>query len=165
MMAKRARPRIVAIDSNTMVFGFRKQGTKQQLEKAANLLAELDEEGVQIIIPSVALSEYLIPISAKKHNEVIAQLSKRYIIAPFDAKCATVAARLFAIGRQQRGAGKENVRKTLRADSLIIATASVHGAMEFYSDDDDCRRLASHVPRLTAKELPAIAHSLFAIKA
>ena len=50
MMAKRARPRIVAIDSNTMVFGFRKQGTKQQLEKAANLLAELDEEGVQIII-------------------------------------------------------------------------------------------------------------------
>ena len=115
-----------------------------------------------MILPSVALAEYLTPIDLVHHKEVIAALTKRFIVPPFDVRCASLAASLFAQGKDLRLRGKGDVRKTLRADSLIIATAVVHGARTLYTGDGDCRKLAAKVPRLEVKDLPDIPPDLFA---
>jgi hypothetical protein len=56
---------------------------------------------------------------------------------------------------------KEGARKCLRADCLIIATAATHGADILYSDDQDFRKRASKIGRLTVKGFPDIAPDLF----
>lgn len=120
----------------------------------------LDENNTQILMPSTALAEYLVPFEPGMHADVVAPLAKRFIIAPFDAKCAALAAKLFAKGKEGRKMNVENARNLLKSDLLIVATSAVHGARIFYSDDGDCRNLAERAG-LTAKALPTIAPDLF----
>ena len=65
-----------------------------------------------------------------------------------------LAARLFMEGKRGRLKGTPNVRKTLRADCLIVATAAIHGAQVFYSNDRDCRMLVGSGTRMKAEDLP-----------
>lgn len=151
---------IVAVDTMILVWGIRKAGDEDQIKHAAWLFQELDDTNAQVIVPSVALAEYLVPFDPKKHADVVAPLAKRFIIAPFDVKCAALAARLFVEGKEDREMSVENARNLLKADSLIIATAAVNGARLFYSEDEQCRKLAERA-NLTAKALPTIAPDLF----
>jgi len=81
------------------------------------------------------------------------------VIIPFDVKCASLAANLFSIGKELRQGGIPGGRACLRADTLIIASAKMYGAKVFYSDDDDCVKLAGQV--MTAKKLPDQPNTLF----
>lgn len=152
---------IVAIDTMILIWGIRRQGKAKQIKRADWLFGSFEENGTQVIVPTVSLAEYLIPSDPMKHNDIVAPLAKRFILAPFDARCAPLAARLFAHGKEERKMGVENARNLLRSDSLIIATAAVHGATTFYSDDALCRNLAKRVPRLLVEGLPTIAPDLF----
>ncbi len=152
---------LVAVDSMVLVWAIREDGTKEQLKWAKWLFQSLEQENAQIIIPAVCLAEYLTPIEEGRHREVTARLTKRFIIAPFDVRCASLAATLFVKGKAEREMHTENARKCLRADSLIIATAAVHNAEVFYSNDRDCRNLADGVWRMRAEDLPEIPPDLF----
>ncbi|MBK8913561.1 MAG: PIN domain-containing protein [Phycisphaerales bacterium] len=149
-----SRPTIVAIDSMTLVWGIRSEGSAVQQQRAQCLFAELDRSQSQIILPAVALSEYLTPVAESQRSEVVAAISSRFQIRPFDTKCAAVAARLFCDGKSGRPAGQPNSRKTLRADCLIIATAYCHGARIFYSADKKCRNLAETIETWKVCDLP-----------
>ena len=151
---------IVAVDTMILVWGIRKVGDENQIKQAAWLFRGLDDIDAQVIVPSVALAEYLVPFDSQKHADVVAPLARRFIIAPFDVKCAALAARLFVEGKQDREMSVENARNLLKSDSLIIATAAVHGARIFYSDDEQCRKLAERA-HLSAEALPTIAPDLF----
>ncbi|MCH7703062.1 MAG: PIN domain-containing protein [Planctomycetes bacterium] len=154
---------IVAIDSMVLVWGIREDGDWEQIERAKWLFLELEEQGAQVLLPSVALAEYLTPVDVDKQGEVISTLNTRFIIPPFDVKCAALASRLFRQGKSRVKKGAKDSRRSLRADTLIIATAAVHGARVFYSNDKRCRKLVSDcVPRLEAKDLPTMAPNLFA---
>ena len=152
---------IVAIDSMILVWGVRREGKPGQIKRAGWLFHTLDEDHAQIIVPSVSLAEYLVPVNPSSHNDVIAPLAKRFILAPFDAHCAALAARLFVEGKEDRDMDCKNARNLLKSDSLIIATAVVHGAKTFYSDDAKCRNLAKRVNRLIVEELPTMAPNLY----
>jgi hypothetical protein len=119
----------------TLVWGYRSQGTPNQKQRAKWLFEELGEDEAQIVLPSVALSEYLTPVDPKKHRDVIARLNERFIIASFDVTCAGLAASLFSQGKPIRKTRVPETRKILRADCLIIASAAMFGAREFYSGD------------------------------
>lgn len=152
---------IVAVDSMILVWGIRKVGDADKIKHAGWLFDIFEENGTQIIVPSVSLAEYLIAFDPSTHNDVIAPLAKRCILAPFDAHCAALAARLFVQGKEDREMDCENARNLLKSDCLIIATAVVHGARTFYSDDARCRNLAKRVHRLKVEGLPTIAPDLF----
>jgi predicted nucleic acid-binding protein len=145
----------------TLVWGIRKKGQADKVRHAKNLFALLNKEEAQIIIPSVVVVEFIIPFkNQKKREEVIAQMRQRFIIAPFDARGAALAAELWWHGRNKRQMRKHGARVCLKADALIIATAKAHGAHVFYTDDDDCFTMASKV--MEAKRLPDIPPDLFA---
>lgn len=152
---------IVAIDSMVLVWGMRGEGSQDQIKRARWLFLELEEEKAQVLIPSVALSEYLSAIAVAKQAEVVAVLSRRFVIPPFDVRCAALAAKMYQEGRTDRGKTTKAQRRCLRADSLILATAAVHGATVFYSNDSRCRKLALQIPRMEGKDLPTVGPSLW----
>ena len=158
-----ARAYLVAIDTMILVWGLRRAGQEEQIKRADWLIDSFDENNVQVIVPSVCLAEYLIPCDPATHNDTIAELAKRFILAPFDARGAALAARLFVEGKKDRKMATKNARNLLKSDSLIIATAAVHGARTFYSDDTQCRSLASRVPGLTTEGLPTVAPDLWSL--
>ncbi len=143
-----------------LVWGVRHEGTEAQKKRAKWLFEQFEQERPEVIIPSVALSEYLTPVQTGKRSEVIAELSSRFVIAPFDVRCAALAARLFSEGKEARLMEVPNARKTLRSDALIIASAFVHGAQDFYSGDAACRNLASKVESLNVHDLPEVPATL-----
>lgn len=151
--------RIVAIDTNTLQWAVRKTGSPDKIRHAGYLFAELDRDHAQIILPSIVVAEFLVPISDDARPAVVASLRERFLIEPFDTKDTIMAARLWNYGKANRAMGAPGARVILRADTLIIATAAGHGATEFYTDDEDCFAMASQV--MTAKHLPTIAPDLF----
>ncbi|MBN2563934.1 MAG: type II toxin-antitoxin system VapC family toxin [Phycisphaerae bacterium] len=134
---------------------------KKAKKRAKWLFESLEDEGSQIVVPAVALSEYLTKVDRNQQKGVVASLGTRFIIAPFDVKCAALAAFLFSEGQGVVKKGQKGSRAMLRADSLIIATAVCHGVSIFYSGDKDCRKLAKRVPQLTVLDLPTVPLSLF----
>ena len=86
----------------TLIWGIRCEGTDEEKQRADWLFRELEEDAAEIVIPSVALAEYLVHVDPQRHQETIAPLDERFRIQPFDVKCAALAARLFLQGRSQR---------------------------------------------------------------
>lgn len=109
------------------------------------------EDDPPIILPLVALSELLIPVSIDQHPSLIAKLSERFMLAPFDLPATAIAANLWTQART-KATVTYGSRQVLRADTMIIASAKSAGAREFYTNDENCRKLASLV--MDAKELP-----------
>jgi predicted nucleic acid-binding protein len=146
-----------------LVWGIRKLGTTDQNQRAIWLFQQLEEDEAQIILPTVAVSEYLTPLDPATHDAIITELGRRFILAPFDIKSAALAARIYAENKniQLQIQNQPNARKTLRADCLIVATARIHGARIFYSGDTGCRSLASKISGIEARDLPAQPPNLF----
>jgi predicted nucleic acid-binding protein len=156
-----SRSPVVAIDSQVLVWGIRTEGTPEQLQRAKWLFQQLEGELAQILVPSVAISEYLVRVKPEDHAGTLASLSERFIIAPFDARCASRAAQLFLEGKDDREMGVNDARKTLRADCMIIATAIAFGATRFYSGDEGCRKLAGKWKRWIVEDMPSQGPTLF----
>ncbi|QYK47378.1 MAG: PIN domain-containing protein [Phycisphaeraceae bacterium] len=136
-----------------LVWGIRQEGTADQRKRVGWLFRKLDDEHAQIVVSSVSVSEYLIRVDPAKHAEAVAEISSRFIIHPFDARCVSLAARLFVDGKSQREMGKDDARKCLRADTMIVACAKAAGVLSLYSNDKGCRNLANGIG-LDAYDLP-----------
>lgn len=152
-MAPRKAVPLVAIDTMILVWGIREDGTAEQRKRVYWLFRKLDDEQAQIVVSSVSVSEYLIRVEPAKHAEAIAQISSRFIIQPFDARCVSLAAQLFVDGKAQREMGKDDARKSLRADTMIVACAKAAGVSALYTNDGGCRNLAKGIG-LDAYDLP-----------
>ena len=161
-MSKTKSAYIVAIDSQTLVWAVRKQGTAEELVRAKWLFEELEVANAQVLIPTVVIAEYLVPTDKKHHPSIIEAVNRRFLIKPFDIECASLAAELFKVGKPMRVQGQPLGREVLRADTLIIATAKVHKAKIFYTDDASCRKLANTI--MDARPLPSQSPNLFAPK-
>ena len=153
--------RLVAVDTNVLVFGVRKKGPKEKIQQARWLFEELDRCKAQIIVPAIVLSEYVTKVKADERAATAALIADAFQVEPFDIRDVVTAAELWDHGKATRKTGVPNSRIALRADILIIATAKNHGAMEVYSDDADFRALASKI--MTARPLPSCAPNLLAL--
>lgn len=142
-MSKAGPKILVGVDSMTLVWGIRKQGPSEMLERARLLFHQLDRDKRQIVVPAIVVAEYLSHVDEKYHAEQIELMRSTFVMPPFDVRAASLAARLFQIGQSGRGnKGEADARKCLRADSLIVATAKMVGAKSFYSHDKNCRSMA-----------------------
>ncbi len=146
-------PPIVAVDSMTLVWGIREEGTEEQCLRAKWLFEQFTKRQTQVVLPSVVVSEYLTPVEPQAHAMVIAQLEDRFIIQPFNVHCASIAAHLYQRGMKMRAKGEPGGRALLRADTMIIATAKAFGAEVLYTGDAGCRELAAKI-EMTALDLP-----------
>jgi predicted nucleic acid-binding protein len=140
-----AIPPIIAVDSMVLVWGIREVGPEEKCKNAKYLFEQFTKRKTQVIVPAVALSEYLTAIAVAAHDNVIEQMKKRFLLMPFSPECAALAASLFQTGQQMRAKGVAGGRAVLRADTMIIATAKTFGAGTLYTADEECAALASNV--------------------
>lgn len=143
----------------TLVWGIRQSGPADKVKRAGYLFQQLAQNDAQVIVPSVVVAEFITPIPTEvERTRAVAAISERFRIEPFDAQDAILAVRLWNEGKN-RLKGIKGSRVSLRADAFIVATAFNHGALEFFTEDDDCFKMASSI--MQARRLPTIAPSLF----
>ena len=90
---------MIGIDTQVLIWGFKRDATpnrRHTIAKADELFRQASEQGTKILIPSLVVSEVLVRYQDSERDAVLASLSKRFRIAPFDARAAKIAATLFA---------------------------------------------------------------------
>jgi predicted nucleic acid-binding protein len=156
--------RIVGIDSMIPIYaGLVPSKNKESKEltalcrRARILFHELQDHTV--ILPTVAISEILIPVPAIKRGQVLATLAELFVCPPFDQRAASIAADIWSKHRSIPDNLQYDNRQMLRADAMIVASAKAAGATEFYTNDDKCRALAELV--MSGRRLPKQSEKLF----
>jgi len=117
------------------------------------LLTKLTREKATVVLPTICVSEMLVPVEHDRHGTLLMQLQSLFLCYPFDIRASSIAAELFKQHRAMNEAERYRDRILLKADVMIVATAASAGATDFYSNDIGCRRLAGFVSN--AHELPA----------
>ncbi len=156
-----------AIDAHILVWGLRKQQPPEPEratypDRCAKLIKTLSSP---VMIPSVALGEYLIGCDPDDRNSQLAEIEKNYYIPPFDTKAAAIAAELWDKNvideiREQAKIGKQ----AIKADIQILATAIAQGAASLYVDDKHFAKFSQHsviikpIPTLEELNPPTLPH-------
>jgi len=151
----------VAIDTGVLIWSRRDAETEKQREMRRQcrlLMTALNDIGAQIVLSTVGLAEFLAGIPQDKHSAVLRALADRFEFVPFDANASAIAAHLWNVAR---GLPKHEQleRRVLKADVLIIATAKIAGANQFFTLEPRCRKLASKI--MASPALPTHDENLF----
>jgi hypothetical protein len=168
------RLNLASCDSQTLMWAFpwgliarskkasasNKEEIAEKRLRARMLLKILDRDKVKIIVPSIVVAELLIGVDLHRHTKVLMEFNKQFFCPPFDVSACSLAAGLWQFERglpgENKGGLPENdrsLRKTLKSDILIVASAKIAGATTFYSDDKSARRLATEAG-MEGKGLP-----------
>lgn len=148
---------MVAIDNTTLALLFHPRAkppmdpaTKLPLEKCheriEKLIADLDEDGERVILPTPVLCEFLI-LAGKDGPEYLDKIEnlKTFFVMPFDKKAAI---ELAAIELDHRSKGGKKTEpdvpyQKVKFDRQIVAIAKANGAHTIYTDDGDVRKFAT----------------------
>jgi predicted nucleic acid-binding protein len=158
-LSDQQKTRIAALDAMILTWWMRDDAPQDMKERVQWLVEELEEEKATIIVPTVALSEFLRGIQPKYHGQVIEFFRIRFVLAEFNVQAAAIASRLIQHRSLESTEGKPGARVCMRADAMIVATAISHQATIFYSDDEECRKMAAM--HIEAKGLPNMGKELF----
>jgi hypothetical protein len=120
--------------------------------RAKLLLHQLTRQKATIVLPTVAISELLVPVPKAQKGALIARFTKMFVCPPFDLEAAAIAADLWLRHKEAPKDQQYGRRQVLRADAMIVASVCAAGATEFYSHDRRCRALASLL--MAARDLP-----------
>lgn len=145
---------MICIDTNVLIWGVQgvaRQSQEGMIDRTRRFLAQLARDSEQVMVPSVAVSEYLQGFPVEEQTTQLEVLSGNFFVPSFDARCAALAAELQRVGPAVRG--EPGVRVTFRADAQIIATAICHGASQIVTGNlEEFRRIARE--RIPVIEVP-----------
>ncbi len=113
--------------------------------RAQMLFDHFSRDDATIVLPTIAISEVLVPIPAAESGLFIQALAENFLCPAFDMHAADIAAKLWAKHKQLPQDQQYKDRHVLKADAMIVASALAAGATEFYSNDRNCRTLAGLV--------------------
>jgi predicted nucleic acid-binding protein len=113
--------------------------------RAQMLFDQLYRDNATVILPTIAISEVLVPVPDADKGLLIQALAESFLCPTFDTHAADIAAKLWAKHKNLPQDQRYKDRHVLKADAMIIASAKAAGATEFYSNDRDCRKLAEFV--------------------
>ena len=136
---------MIGIDSMILIYaGLVPRKASCESEELGNLsllsralLHTKEKDG--IVLPTVALSEILVPVPAEQRGTLVAAISGRFVCASFDLPAAAIAADLWSKHKGLPNDSQYDSRHVLKADTMIVATAKAAGATDFYSCDKKCR--------------------------
>ena len=122
------------------------QPTEKVRERLEYLLAELEKDKTRVIIPTPALSEFLV-IAEESGPDYLSAIDRQamFSVEPFDTRAAIEAAASTraAIAKGNKKSGTTGVWQAVKADRQIVAIAKVLGVARIYSDDSDMQNIAS----------------------
>ncbi len=144
--------RRVCIDTMILSWGIKKKADPTQqhmIPWAEAFLRGLEKQETMILVPSVILHELLVPIPPDLYAEFLRRFTKGWMVVPYDLVAARWSAQVWAKnGPEYSGELARDhpelpfVRRTLKADCMIIGTALAQKANCIYSHDE------KHVVRL-----------------
>jgi len=117
------------------------------------LLHQLARQQAPIFLPTIAVSELLVPVPATHRGALIATLTERLVCPPFDLHAAAIAAELWVQHKNLPADLRYDDRQVLKADAMIVASAKAAGATAFYTHDKKCRALA-RLAVMSDRDLP-----------
>ncbi len=149
----------IAVDAQTLIWGIKKEATenrKHMIARASHFFEKCQSDRQQVIIPAQSLSEFLVGYSIDQQQKSVAALSRSFIVAPFDAKAAMIAAQIQDDWDEVKQIMREHgiVKQHIKADINILATAITVGATHLYSEDGQMRSLAKG--RILIANLPEV---------
>jgi hypothetical protein len=83
-LSDQQKTRIAALDAMILTWWMRDDAPQDMKERVQWLVEELEEEKATIIVPTVALSEFLRGIQPKYHGQVIEFFRIRFVLAEFN---------------------------------------------------------------------------------
>lgn len=150
----------IGIDTHVLIYAelvpakdeVRSADFEELRDRSRLLLYRAAKKKDMIILPTVAISELLVPVPREQQGALITLLQQKFFCPTFDLQAASIAADLVARHKQLPRDLRYNDRKIVRADAMIIASARAAGASAFYSHDGKCRSLAGLI--MKAHDLP-----------
>ncbi|HXZ39275.1 MAG TPA: hypothetical protein VEG68_00945 [Terriglobales bacterium] len=117
-------------------------------DRIEQLLEDLDNDSERMILPTPALSEFLV-LAGKQAPEYLDRIAemKTLLVRPFDERAAIELAALELDDREKgdkRGGSKDPWQK-VKFDRQIVVIAKINGAKRMYSDDDGVVKFCARV--------------------
>lgn len=151
---------LICFDTHILIWGIKeqaKEGQEDKISLAKRFISKLSADD-NVLIPSIVLAEFLIPIPLEQHARVINLFNKKFIIAPFDALAASKFSLIWQTNKPPEPAKqliKDNAtRAELRANSMIVATAVARKADCIYSYDKGVKTFAKGF--IEVREIPFV---------
>ncbi len=151
---------IIGIDSMILIYADivpSKPGPKcanfADLRARAKLLFYRATDKDKFVLPTVVMSELLVPVPKSQRGPLILALQRRFICPPLDIRAASIAAEFGAEYKKRPQDQSYTSRDVVRADALIVASAFAGSASHFCSHDAQCRTLAK-LAGMEALDLP-----------
>lgn len=137
----------IAVDAQILIWGVKKQATenrKHMIERASHFFEKCKSDRQQVFIPAQSLAEFLVGLSFQQQQQAISAISRSFVVVPFDAKAAMIAAELQQdwSGIKQIMAEHGVVKQHIKADINVLASAIAAGATHLYSEDGQMSSLA-----------------------
>ena len=147
----------VCFDTQILIWGVQRTSKPSQadmIKRTETLLKQLDRNKTRIVVPSIALGEFLLGIPLEQHMATVAIFKKRFMVAPYDAQAAEIFVQLWnSYNNQTHQDNEEKPSRTfLRADAMIVATAIARDVDTIYTDDPWFEKFAGlsvHVDKIS----------------
>lgn len=130
----------VCIDTHILIWGVRKHATPGQepmIQRAEMFLEYLEKSNARVLVPSIAIGEFLVGVPEERQPVVLEALQDRFRIVDFDPVAAALAAKLWQTRKQLLTASIGSTRDVIKADFQILATAITRKASVLYSHDEE----------------------------
>jgi len=150
---------MICFDTSPIIWGVQgvaRRGQDEMVDRTKRYIEYLTEEKKRIMIPTPALTEYLVHFDPKEQKEQKRVIESNFIVPAFDIPAVEVAAELLgdteAI-REMRDTGEyDKIRVSI--DAQIIAIAIVNQAEKIISHDPRLTKLAHR--RILVEPVPVI---------
>lgn len=154
---------LICLDTQILIWGIKQQctpGQEAKIETAKAFIKQCYQDNVQVMVPSIVVAEFLIPIPVEKHNSILINLSNSFMIPSFDNACASIFAEIWNSKKNIKEEFKNGgvTREKFKADCLILAVAIKNKADCIYSYDDGLVKIAKGY--IKVKEMPTYVEQL-----
>jgi hypothetical protein len=115
-------------------------------DRIDRLIEDLDVDAERIILPTPALSEFLI-LAGKQASEYLDKISemKTFLIKPFDERAAIelAAIELDIRSKGDKKGGSKDVWQKVKIDRQIVVISKINGAKRIFSEDPGLNTFAT----------------------
>ena len=143
---------MVTFDTMSFIWGIQQTSRPSQshmIDWTRQLIKDLDKR-IKISITSIVIGEYLAHFDADDLAVQLASIQRDFVVLPYDARAASIAAQLWQKRHEIADPPKRNV---LKADIQILGCAIAGGAKTIYSHDEDIHKLATISGQIIAKNI------------
>ncbi|GAC1302287.1 MAG: hypothetical protein NVSMB24_06670 [Mucilaginibacter sp.] len=142
---------IYCIDSHLVIWGIKKQSTdsqKDMIGKTERFFQHAAQNKVEIIIPTVVVTEILAVEPEENHAAYLKEIHKGFIIADLDVRIAKKAAELMhkKMPDLKSYLTENNLsRDKMKIDHIIAATAMIHKVDYMFTYDRHVKNLCKDI--------------------